>query len=373
MTAQKTVLTLVIIGMVISILSSCGDEVMADTDKGIDLTNIPYAPEAYTINVPEDYPEMLIPEDNPTTKDGVNLGRHLFFDPILSADSTMSCINCHLPKGSFTDNKALSPGIDGITGRFSSMSLFNVGFYDTGLFWNGRSPDLETQALAPIEDPLELHDTWDNVERKLRGSDRYHELFRKAFGIDNSNEITRDLATKSLAQFQRTIVASGQSKYDLWKSGDYFFDDLEFYGYQMYFDITEDVKQVECNHCHSDPLMTSNDYLNNGLQEAATFDDFENPGLGEVSGRRVDNGLFRTPTLYNVMLTAPYMHDGRLATIDDVLDHYDSGGKISPSADALLRPLEMTSFERRAIKAFLHTLTDTAYLNNPMLQDPFKG
>jgi cytochrome c peroxidase len=370
---QKSGQNLFILCITVLMLSiSCSDEVTSGNDEGKDLTNIPYAPQPYILNYPDDYPEMVIPTDNPTTMDGANLGRHLFFDPILSADSTMSCINCHLPEASFTDNKAVSPGIDGISGRFSSMSLFNVGFYDTGLFWNGRSPNLEMQALQPIEDPLELHDTWENVERKLRGTERYHELFRKAFGIEKTTEITRDLATKALAQFQRTIVASGQSKYDLWKAGDYFFTDLEFFGYQMFFDVNDDFKQVECNHCHADPLLTSNDYLNNGLQEAETFDDFENLGLGEVTGRRVDNGLFRVPTLYNVMLTAPYMHDGRLATIDDVLDHYDSGGKNSPSADALLRPLEMTNLERRALKAFLHTLTDTAYLSNPMLQDPFK-
>lgn len=355
--------------MLMLLANSCKKDPVPD--PGIDLSDIEYDPQPFLPTYPDDYPRLEVPADNPITVDGVQLGRHLFFDPILSADSTMSCVNCHLPSKGWTDNLATSTGIDGVAGKMSAMSLFNVGFYNTGLFWNGRSPNLEDQAALPVEDPVELHDTWPNVEAKLKSNPLYHDLFRRAFGISNTNEITRDLATKALAQFQRCITASGQSKYDLEKAGLYEYSDLEFLGYNMYFDLRDDIKQVECNHCHSDPLLTANDYFNNGLQAAEDFEDFDNKGRGEVTGNIQQNGFFRAPSLYNVMLTAPYMHDGRLATIDDVLDHYGSGGQSSISADPLLRDLELTSIDRRAIKAFLNCFTDTAYLDNPLLTDPF--
>ena len=355
------------------LVASLGCEEDPQPSFGVDLTNIPYSPSSYEIMVPDDYPVMPIPDDNPTTFDGVNLGRHLFFDPVLSRDSSMSCVSCHLPNKGWADGKAISPGIDGVAGSRSAMTLLNVGFANNGLFWDGRSPSLEMQALLPIEDPLELHDTWDNVEFKLKRNSLYHELFRKAFGISNSEEITRDLAVKALAQFQRTIVASGTSKYDMYKAGTYTLTDLEDRGRQMYFDVDGDFKEVECGHCHSDPLLTANDYFNNGLQEADITFNFADKGQGEIIGVPLRNGFFKAPSLYNVMLTAPYMHDGRLATIDDVLDHYDSGGLPSPTRDGLMRKLELTRRERDAIKAFLSTFTDTSYLSNPMLQDPFKG
>ena len=159
----------------------------AFSDGFQDLTDIPYEPVDYELVVPCGFPTMEIPADNPLTVDGVQLGRFLFYDPILSADSTMSCASCHLPSGVFTDNLAVSTGIDGIAGTRSSMSLLNVGYFYNGLFWDGRASTLEEQALLPVEDPIEMHNTWPNVVAKLQVHENYPKMFRKAFGIDEQN------------------------------------------------------------------------------------------------------------------------------------------------------------------------------------------
>ena len=199
---------------VVLIVSSCKDPSGPSEDPEGDLTDIPYNPVDFDLIVPDGYPEMEIPADNPMTVDGVELGRFLFWDPILSADNSMSCGSCHFPVGGFTDTLPVSVGIDGIPGRRSSMALMNVGYYYEGLFWDGRSTTLEEQALLPVEDPIELHNQWPNVVQKFKEHEFYPEMFRKAFGIDNTSEITKELAAKAIAQFERSMVSSGQSKYD---------------------------------------------------------------------------------------------------------------------------------------------------------------
>ena len=204
---------------ILIIVVACNDDDLVPMDNcnptnGGDLSNIEYDPQDYNLIVPNSFPDMFIPEDNPLTVDGVNLGRHLFYDPILSADSTMACANCHLAPGSFTDNLAVSTGIDGVAGNRSSMSLLNVGFFYTGLFWDGRSMTLEEQALLPVEDPIELHHEWSDLVPQLRNHGSYPELFRKAFGITNTSEINKELAAKALAQFERTLVSSGNSRFE---------------------------------------------------------------------------------------------------------------------------------------------------------------
>ena len=193
---------------------SCGNDDIAQKCYTIgDLSTIPYNPQSYTIIKPTGFPTMLIPSDNPLTVDGIELGRHLFYDPILSADSTMACAGCHFPEASFTDEKKTSTGIDGISGTRSSMNLANSGYVEKGLFWDGRSNTLEIQALAPVEDPIELHDTWENVEEKLKAHPTYPTMFREAFGIEDTQEITKDLAAKALAQFERIMISSN-SRFD---------------------------------------------------------------------------------------------------------------------------------------------------------------
>lgn len=340
-----------------------------------DLSDIEYDPQAVSIPVPDYFPAMedFIPADNPTTAAGVKLGKHLFYDPILSVDSTLSCSSCHLPKGAFTDNVALSTGVRGEMTPRSSMALINLAYVTEGLFWDGRVQSLEDQALLPVEDLIELHEKWPNVEAKLQRHATYPEMFRKAFGIDNKTEITRDLAVKAIAQFERTLVSSN-SKFDRWKRGEYLFSEEEANGFAMYFDVGTDafLPDAECAHCHNEPLFTTNDFFNNGLDTAESFDDFSDKGLGAVTGRPSDNGKFRAPTLRNIELTAPYMHDGRLQTLEEVIDHYNSGGKPADNKDPLLHNLGLTEENKRDLIAFLKTLTDEEFINNPAYQNPFE-
>ncbi len=347
-------------------MSCCDDE------SSIDLTEIPYAPESYAPTIPANFPQLEVPEDNPLTVQGVDLGRRLFYDSILSADSTMSCSSCHLQRANFTDNLAVSEGIDKMAGKRSSMTLLNIGFSNTGLFWDGRVNTLEEQALLPVEDPIELHDTWPNVESKLRRHADYPTLFRKAFGIEKEEEITRALAVKALAQFERIMISSGNSKYDRVINGTDVFSDLELDGHDIFFDVNEDVtKHAECGHCHNAPLFTTNEFFNNGLDEVVTLNDFTDLGKGELSNKLFDNGTFKVPTLRNIEFSAPYMHDGRFATLDEVIDHYVTGGNHADNLAPVLRPLNLNDYDRSALIAFIRTLEDQDFLNNPLLSDPF--
>ena len=362
----------------------CCDEV-EPIDPSDDLTGIAYNPTSWTVDLPDTWPDLVIPADNPMTEEGIDLGRHLFYDKILSADNTQSCASCHSPVGAFTDNLAVSVGIDGIAGVRSSMSLVNIGLVqpvqdDTlgFLFWDGRSKSLEEQALLPVEDPIELHNEWTTVVKELKTSELYPAKFRKAFGINSKQDITKDLAAKAIAQFERSLL-SFNSKYDRIERGELSYSDDEFDGFLRFID-DDDVafqKQMECDHCHTLPLTTSNGFDNNALQAAETLLDFADEGRGKVVGSIAKNGFFRIPTLRNIMQSAPYMHNGSLASIDEVLDHYLLGGHHSPNAnsfirDAALGKKEYTANDRLYIKAFLSTFTDTAFLNNPSIQDPFQ-
>lgn len=356
------------------ILACCDDSPGPDPmmSDDVDLTDIDYDPQAYDLVYPDHFPTMVIPTDNPMTQEGVELGRRLFFDPVLSLDSTQSCSLCHLQAGSFTDNLSVSTGVDGIAGHRSSMSLLNIGFATNGLFWDGRVETLEEQALLPVEDPIELHNMWPNVIQKLKSHTDYPQRFRKAFGINKSSEIDRELAVKAIAQFERSLVSSGNSKYDKVISGVSVFTDEELRGFDIFFDIELDTaRHAECGHCHNAPLFTTNEYRNNGLDAVQTLEDFADKGLGETTGRIFDNGLFRIPTLRNIEFTAPYMHDGRFETLDEVIDHYITGGFHADNLGAVMRPLNLTDEDKQNLIAFIKTLADPDFMSNPIYSNPF--
>jgi cytochrome c peroxidase len=338
-----------------------------------DLTNVPYVVTPYQIEVPKGWPQPDIPADNPMTVQGIELGRRLFYDPVLSIDSTVACASCHKIQGSFTDNTAVSTGVFGRTGRRSSMALVNMAFMNKGLFWDGRAITLEEQALLPVEDHLEMDETWSIVEQKLRRNAMYPELFRKAFGIKNKSEITKELAAKAIAQFERTII-SKDSKFDLVLQDPFnnSFEDDEQIGYEMFFNTTPNLPDAQCGHCHTGSLLTTNQYLNNGLQEANDFSSFADNGRGEVTKNQFDNGKMRTPTLRNISYTAPYMHNGSLKTIDDVLTHYLSSGKFSPNKDPLIQQIKLNNIQKKQLLAFLKTLDDPTFLENEAYKNPFK-
>lgn len=338
-----------------------------------DLIEGNYDPQPYELNIPEWMPEPDIPADNPMTVEGVELGRRLFFDPILSSDSTQSCASCHHPDKAFTDGLPVSAGVLGITGKRSAMALVNLAFNSNGFFWDGRVETLEEQALIPVEDHLELNDSWDNVEEKLRRHPSYPVLFREAFGIRRKTEITRDLTVKAIAQFERTLI-SANSKFDrvVWLN-DGWLSDAELRGKQLFFfEELQTVDHPGCSHCHFDPLFSDNNYRNNGLDSVATLEDFEDPGRGAVTNNRYDLGKFRVPTLRNIELTAPYMHDGRFATLEEVIDSYGRGGHGVENEDTNILPFELSEREKQDLIAFLKTLTDTSFTQNPAFQNPFE-
>jgi cytochrome c peroxidase len=353
------------------VVLSCKDNTPTNPiDKDEDLTSITYNPQIYNVAVPANFPKLNIPQDNPITIDGVELGRKLFYDPILSRDSSKSCFSCHNQAKAFTDGEAVSTGLGGLMGNRSSMSLENTGYFELGIFWDGRVHTLEEQALLPIEDPNELQFSWTELEKRLKRGSIYPAAFRKAFGITKKSEISKDLAKKAIAQFERTLVSSGNSKYDRVINGKAFFDDDELRGYGI-FNNLQGYKDAQCGHCHAPPLTTTGQFFNNGIDSVLTLNDFKDKGLGNVTKKLEDNGKFKVPSLRNIMLTAPYMHDGRMKTMEEVLDHYQSGGHYSKNLDPFLNQININTRDKADIIAFLKTLTDTTFINDKRFSNPF--
>jgi cytochrome c peroxidase len=362
------------------------DPIVVVTPPTGDLLSIAYQPVSYLIKKPSYFPEVPVPADNPMTMEGVQLGRRLFYDPILSGDSTQSCSSCHGIKGSFTDNLAVSKGIDGLFGRRSAMSLYNIAYAGNALFWDGRAKSLEDQAGKPVEDVKEMHNTWDQVLVRLKRHADYPARFRKAFGISDRSEITKDLATKAIAQFERILISSGTTKFDQFKLGNKdAFDDEETDGFAMFFDSGSllGLPDAQCFHCHgTDALVEGNNFFNNGLDTATAFNWLHDVGKFEVSGLNSDKGKFRAPTLRNIAMSAPYMHDGRLKTLEEVLDMYSADhGKLSnidPFIHQVGFPLGnghysgLNAYQKGAIIKFLKTTTDQAFVDNPDFANPFK-
>ena len=314
---------------------------------------------------PPDFAAMLYPADNPSTPAGTALGERLFFDPILSADGTVSCGTCHQPALAFSDGRALSVGVGGLVGTRNTPALSNIGYLHQPLFWDGRADNLETQALHPIGTAHEMGGSWPAVIERLRGEASYREAFREAFG---TVAIDSTLVGRALAQYQRTLV-SRDSKYDRVQRGEATYTEVEALGHAIFFDFGDDPRgpygglpKGECAHCHTPPHFTNQRYENNGLDEVTDLTAFRDPGRGAITGQPYDNGRFRTPGLRNVALTAPYMHDGRFATLEEVVQHYDSGGHYAENRSANIRPLGLDDRQRTALVAFLHTLTDTSFV-----------
>ena len=313
-------------------------------------TSMPVSePTPYTLDIPEAFPIMVIPSDNPLTEEGIALGRKLFFDPVLSIDSTVACASCHAPATSFSDPLAFSKGVAGETGR-NSMPIINVGWMKT-LFWDGRAISVEDQALQPIQDEIEMGETLENVVLKLKRHPAYPSLFEAAF---QTNTITPELIAKAIAQYERTLI-SVNSKYDQFRAGTATLTPEEELGMNLFFN-----ERGDCFHCHGPSLFTNNRYHNNGLDEFP-----EDLGLAAITGHPFDAGKFKTPTLRNIEYTAPYMHDGRFQTLEEVIDFYDAGTQLSETIDPLIgrrRQINLTADEKAALVAFLKTLSDPEFL-----------
>ena len=251
----------------------------------------------------------------------------------------------------------MSRGIQGREGKRNAPSLFNVAYQNAGLFWDGRVKSLEELVTHPIQDTLEMGNNWEDLLQQLRDTPEYVILFRKAFDIEEITDIDSNLTSKALAQFQRTLIA-GNTRYDLYKSGQIQFSSSEDRGRRIFFDIEDGLPVAECGHCHVEPLFTGQEYFNNGLDEAFSSTDFKDKGRGAITGKVGEMGMFRTPSLRNVALTAPYMHDGRFQTLEEVIDHYISGGHYSENVNPNVRVLDLEESHKSGSNRFLHTLTE---------------
>ena len=340
---------------------SCSDDNSDDTR---------YIPTPSPLQIPQLFEENIIPPvipiDNPQTVEGIALGKQLFFDPILSADQSLACASCHSPQNAFTDSAPFSVGIDGSIGTRNSMPLFNLAWnYDERFFWDGRVFSLEHQALEPVTNPIEMANTWVTVVQRLSEHPDYPALFQAAFG---EAAISKELVTKALAQFERILISSN-SKFDRYLLGIETLTPQEQNG----LDVFMDEERGDCFHCHgnpNNPLWTDNLFHNNGLDAV-----FADNGLGEFTGDPADNGKFRSPSLRNLAFTAPYMHDGRFETLDEVINHYSEGLQYSPTIDPLMKKVDeggvqLSDQDKADLKAFLLSLSDPSFLNDPAFINP---
>ena len=323
--------------------------------------------------IPPFFPPMDIPAHNPLTEEGVALGRLLFWEKTLSLDSSMSCGSCHLPENSFADPNQFSTGVTGELGGRNAMAIVNTG-WARDYFWDGRAPTLEDQARGPVPHPAEMNLAWEVAEQRIAANPLYPPLMLAAFG---SEGVSEDRIVMAIAQFMRTMVSSN-SRFDQWRRGELELTAEEFLGYELFNREGGDPEQVtggefgaDCFHCHSEAGLQFSDYLphNNGLD--SVFSDF---GVGAVTLSPLDHGKFKTPTLRNVELTAPYMHDGRFTTLEEVVDHYNSGGLPSETIDPFMKyttgGLMLPDAHKAALISFLKTLTDTAFGATAEFSDP---
>lgn len=311
------------------------------------------------LEYPESWPKPLYDfEKSPLSKEGVALGRKLFYDPILSADSSISCSNCHLVYTAFTHvDHQLSHGIGDSIGTRNSPALMNLA-WSKHFMWDGAVNHLDVQALAPITHPAEMGETLPNVIVKVQRSSDYPQLFRTVFG---DSVITGQHLLKALAQFQLTLVSS-HSKYDKFKAGEVEFTEQEMRGYELF--------KGNCASCHKEPLFTNGEFANSGLPMDTTLNDL---GRMKITNLASDSLLFKVPTLRNIEFSYPYMHDGRFKTIREVLNHYDSGIVHSNTlAIELEDGMPLSSTEKVDLTAFLLTLTDKEFLFNPDFAFPRK-
>ncbi len=318
-------------------------------------------PTPYKLAIPSGLPAMAIPDSNPLTEEGIELGRRLFYDPILSGNNTMSCGSCHKQQFAFTDsNLSLSIGIDGLPGTRNTMSLANLG-YQKKFFWDGGAADLESQVIDPIQNPLEMHETLPRVIGKLNADPEYPALFEKVFG---KGPITTPMVMKALAQFERTLI-SGNSRYDQYKRGQAGLTEQEQRGMALF----EAEDKGDCVHCHSlGSTFSDFEFRNTGLDSIPV-----DPGRYRITLLGTDSGRFKTPSLRNVAVTAPYMHDGRFRTLEECIDHYNTNFHYTKYLDGNIVRLQkgrLSAQDKADLVAFLQTLTDHEFLTNPKFGPP---
>ncbi|WP_337174876.1 cytochrome c peroxidase [Paludisphaera sp.] len=327
--------------------------------------------EPLVVKAPRGLPPLaansVVPASNPLTKGGYELGRLLFFDPRISLDESVSCATCHNPDKGWSDGTRVSTGIDGLRGTRNSPTVFNAA-YAKSMFWDGRAASVELQAQGPMVNPVEMGDqTYEEIVHRIREIPAYREMFRKTFGTD----VTLDGMSKAIATFERVAALTGNSKYDQYVTGDLeALNESEKRGMVLFglrlspqdeYEPEVELQKAKCTLCHVGANFTDEQYHNLGVGWDEKKGEHADIGrwVAEAIGHKSDHsfGAFRTPTCRNVALTAPYMHDGSMKTLEEVMEHYNKGGTPNPSLDKDMKPLNLTEQEIADVIAFMHALT----------------
>ena len=344
-------------------------------DNNGDNTDNTFKPTPYEFKIPKGFPTNVnIPKDNPMTVEGVKLGHYLYYDERMSGKADqgmgMSCSSCHIQKHSFENGIGRATGTTGKKTHNVMLPHINLAWNPGTFGWNGSVPSIEDDIYGVITDPAEFASTWEDVIKAIKAVPEYPPMFKAAFGTE---DITKERIAKAIAQFVRTLVSS-DSKFDRYLRGEENFTASERRGLVLF--TTE--AGADCFHCHGapgNPLMTTNLFYNNAKDSVFPMTD----DRYSVTGDPRDIGAYKATTLRNIEKTGPYMHDGRFKTLDEVIDFYSEGLVYSKYVNPLMHKVfppyghgaALNPQQKADLKAFLLTLTDTVYLNNPAYGNPF--
>ena len=348
-----------------SFIYSCNEDPELET---VELDETPYNLEYGLLPTPR------LPLDNPLTVQGVLLGKMLFYEKQLSGDNSQSCADCHRQETGFSDPLRFSVGVRGLEGDRQAMPVFNMAWHQNEFFWDGRAHLLRDQSIEPIQNPIEMDESLDNVISKLEASKNYRDQFIRAFG---SPEITTARMALAMEQFMMSIV-SADSKYDKFLAGEVQLTESEERGRILfeteYNPFFPESSGGDCTHCHGGLNFENDQYMNNGLDSESNQTD---KGRELVTQDLTDRAKFKVPSLRNIAVTAPYMHDGRFQTLEEVIEHYNSGIKDSPTVSehvgqTIGKGLFLSEQDKIDLINFLKTLTDYSFLENDEYKSPFE-
>lgn len=327
---------------ILLLVSSCQED---DNLEGTDI---------FQLEIPSGFPDIPFPQDNSYTYDRWLLGKELFFDTRLSKDNNVSCASCHQTQLAFSDDVAFSLGSEGGIGTRNAPTLANVAYHPYYLR-EGGLPTLEMQVLVPIQEHNEFNSNIVTIAEELSKDESYQYLSSNAY----DREIDPYVITRAISTFERTLV-SGNSRYDQYENGENLdvLNESEINGMNLFFS-----SKTDCAQCHGGFNFTNYAFENNGL-----YLEYADNGRARLTFEEDDVALFKTPTLRNIELTAPYMHDGSIATLEEVIEHYNQGGKAHPHKNHLIRPLNLTAQEKSDLVKFLETLTDHSFIQNRHFQ-----
>ncbi|MDX5320648.1 MAG: c-type cytochrome [Bacteroidota bacterium] len=300
------------------------------------------------LRYPAHFPSPSFPPDNEPNEVRIELGKALFYDPVLSIDSSISCASCHKQEHAFADIQANTPGVFDRPGTRNVPGIFNLA-YQSAFLREASLPSLEMQVLVPIQEHNEFNSNIVDIAEKLKNIPWYDSMSKLAY----NREPDAFTITRSIAAFERTIVSAG-SKYDQVKLGRKHFTNSEKLGYALF------TQKLNCARCHPEPFFTNDKAMNNGL-----YPSYDDPGRWRVTKNPGDSGSFKVPSLRNVALTPPYMHDGSLPSLQEVINHYQSGGKKGPYQHPWIQAFQLSPEEKLALIDFLKTLSDEAFIQDP--------